>query len=137
MVAAGGLPDPAGDWIDHARSDLAERLPELDGDLAGFVVDGPDGRPVSAALGVIQQQVPGPRRPDGRVGHVFNVATDVEFRGNGYASGVMTALLDWFRARGVEQVDLNASSQAEHLYERLGFTPYEERAYTIRLTPSG
>src|SRR5689334_6908482 len=103
MVAGDdGAVEPQGEWIAHARSDLVERLPEVDGDLAAFVVDGPNGRPVSCGLGVIQRTIATQRRPDGRSGYVFNVATDPAFRGRGYATAVMEAMLAWFAERGVE-----------------------------------
>src|SRR4051794_20232619 len=87
MVAGvDGRTEADGDWVEQARRDLAERLPEWDGDLAGFVVDGPAGTPVSCGLGIVQATVASSRRKDGRSGYVFNVATDPEHRGRGYAS---------------------------------------------------
>jgi hypothetical protein len=44
----------------------------------------------------------------------------------------VTALLDWFRERGVHAVDLRASADAEALYASLGFRRSREPG--MRLT---
>lgn len=130
-----GEPEPVpGEWSERAEQDLRERLPE-DGDLAAFVADGPERRPVSVAFGVIHRTLATPHRPDGRVGYVFDVVTEPEHRGRGLATAVMTELVAWFRARGVARVELRASKYGERVYERLGFVRYEEGQYSLTLGP--
>ena len=130
-----GEPAPLpGEWEAHAEADLRERLPEADGDLAVFVVDGPDGRPVAAAFGVVHQLLATPHRPDGRRGWIFDVVTEPAYRRQGLALSVLTELIDWFRSRDVAQVLLNASTEGAPLYERLGFTPNRDPSYGLMLT---
>ena len=52
---------------------------------------------------------------------MFNVATDPAYRRRGYSRHCTTAVLDWYRSRGIRTVDLRATSQAEPLYRSLGF----------------
>lgn len=130
-----GEPEPLpGEWSNQAVSDLQARLPETDGDLAVFVADDEEfGQPVSAAFGVIHRTLPTPSRPDGRVGYVFDVVTQPEYRGQGLATAVMTELVAWFRSKGVARVELRATEQGARVYEKLGFTRYEEGQYSITL----
>jgi ribosomal protein S18 acetylase RimI-like enzyme len=67
------------------------------------------------------------------VGHVFSVATDPDARRRGYARACMETLLDWFRERGVAQVDLNASAEAEPLYASLGFVRKPDPSMRLNL----
>jgi GNAT superfamily N-acetyltransferase len=134
-----GEPEPVpGEWSAYAESDLRERLAEPDGDVAAFVVDGPDGSAVSAAFGAVHRTLATPHRPDGRRGWVFDVVTEPEHRGRGHGTAVMTALIDWFRSKDVAEVQLNASADGIALYERLGFTRNRDPGYglMLRLPPS-
>jgi ribosomal protein S18 acetylase RimI-like enzyme len=114
--------DPA-EWHSRSLPTVRGRLANPDGSFAAFVVDHPDRPGTLAALvaGTIEYRIGRAGNPHGRVGHVFSVATDPGARRRGYARACMETLLDWFRERGVAQVDLNASEQAEPLYAALGF----------------
>ncbi|MET9448599.1 GNAT family N-acetyltransferase [Streptomyces cinerochromogenes] len=112
------------EWHAQSLPTLRERLAEEDGDFAAFVVEHP-GRPGALAAlvaGTVEYRIGKAGNPRGRVGHVFSVATDPDARRRGYARACMEELLDWFRARGVGHVLLNASPEAEPLYASLGFT---------------
>ncbi len=91
--------------------------------MTAFVVDDPDrpGRLAACVLGTVEQRLPGPRNPTGRVGYVFNVATDPDCRRRGYSRACLKALLDWYAEQGVTAVDLRASTAGEPLYASLGF----------------
>lgn len=115
----------AGDWRERCEAMLAERL-AVDEDFAAFVVDGPDGVPVSSGVGWIVQHLPSPHNPHGRRGHISTMSTLPEFRGRGYARAIVAALLDWMAAQGVTRVELRASSMGEPLYRSLGFTDVSE-----------
>ncbi|MFF2211883.1 GNAT family N-acetyltransferase [Streptomyces antibioticus] len=118
------VPGPgAADWHADSLPVLAARLAEPDGDFGVFVVDHPLRPGALAALvaGTVEYRIGRAGNPEGRVGHVFSVATDPETRRRGYARACMESLLGWFRERGVPQVDLNASAAAEPLYASLGF----------------
>lgn len=125
-------------WQPYAAEVLRRRLADPGGDFAVFVVDRPDGptggaRPLAAcATGTVEHRLPGPGNPLGLVGHVFNVATDPEVRRRGHARACMTALLAWYRERGVRKIDLHASEDAEPLYASLGFARHVAPA--MRLT---
>lgn len=111
------------DWHADSLPVLTARLAEPDGDFGAFVVDHPERPGALAALvaGTVEYRIGRAGNPEGRVGHVFSVATDPQTRRRGYARACMESLLAWFRERGVPQVDLNASAAAEPLYASLGF----------------
>ncbi len=113
----------AADWHADSLPVLTARLAEPDGDFGAFVVDHPERPGALAALvaGTVEYRIGRAGNPEGRVGHVFSVATDPQTRRRGYARACMESLLAWFRERGVPQVDLNASAAAEPLYASLGF----------------
>jgi GNAT superfamily N-acetyltransferase len=110
-------------WHSASLPVLRARLAEPDGDFAAFVVEHPErpGALGALAAGTEEYRIGRAGNPQGRVGHVFSVATDPDVRRRGYARACMEELLRWFRERGVAQVDLNASAQAEPLYASLGF----------------
>ncbi|MEV5876028.1 GNAT family N-acetyltransferase [Streptomyces sp. NPDC052101] len=112
------------DWHAESLPTLRERLAEADGDFVAFVVDHPDRPGALAALvaGTLDYRIGKAGNPQGRVGHVFSVATAPDARRRGYARACMEELLAWFRERGAGHVLLNASPQAEPLYASLGFS---------------
>ncbi|HEX5205100.1 GNAT family N-acetyltransferase [Paractinoplanes rhizophilus] len=119
------------DWRKHARATLIDRLAA--GTMAAFVVDRPEATGLaSCALGVIEERLGGPGNPFGRSGYVFSVATDEDMRRRGFSRACMTALLDWFRDRGVTKVDLRASPSGEPLYRSLGFERTPDPAMRLR-----
>ncbi|MEU7043357.1 GNAT family N-acetyltransferase [Streptomyces varsoviensis] len=122
------------DAVEMAREQLSVPSPRL----GAFVVDGTDedGRPLLAAcaVGSVETRLPGPRRPTGLFGFIFNVCTDPRYRGRGYARATTEALLDWFAEQGVSRVDLHASEEAEPLYRSLGFA---EHSIALSLEVSG
>jgi ribosomal protein S18 acetylase RimI-like enzyme len=114
-------------WEPAAVATLRDRLADLDGDFAAFVMDCPEmgtrdpRRLAACAVGTIEHRLGSPHNPLGLSGHVFNVATDPEQRRQGHSRACMEALLDWYRTRGVRKIDLHASSAGEPLYTSLGF----------------
>ncbi|MFF2845953.1 GNAT family N-acetyltransferase [Streptomyces sp. NPDC058001] len=129
------------EWQAFAAEDLRARLAEPDGDLGVFVVDHPDreGALAACVTGTVERRLAGPGNLRGLTGHVFNVATDPGMRRRGYSRACMTALLAWFRERGVGKIDLHASEEGEPLYASLGFarTPAPAMRLTIRPFESG
>ena len=114
--------DEGGPWREASERLLREGFAR--GDVAAFVVDHPleQARLVAGGVAVIVQRLGGPHNPSGRYGHVQSMATDVEFRRQGFARAILAALLAWFEQRGVLRVDLHASPMGEHLYRSMGFT---------------
>jgi ribosomal protein S18 acetylase RimI-like enzyme len=127
-------PDWNDDWCEPARSILVAALGRPEPVLAAFVVDRPGGGLAACALGSIEQRLGNPSNPDGRVGYVYNVATDPDMRRRGFSRACLTALLGWFRERGVRAVDLKASADGEPLYESLGFRRTREPGMRLKLS---
>ena len=104
-----------------------EGVGERFGSFGAFVVDGDEpGRPqlAACAVGTVEERLPAPLHPAGRFGFVFNVCTDVRYRGRGLARATTEALLEWLAAQGVTRVDLHASGDAERLYRSMGFAEH-------------
>ncbi|WP_309238732.1 GNAT family N-acetyltransferase [Actinoplanes aureus] len=122
------------DWREPARRSLVRRLGEPEPTLAAFVADRPDGTGLAACVvGLIEERLGNPRNPTGLAGYVFSVATDPDMRRRGYSRACMTALLDWFRSRGVGVADLRASPDGEPLYAALGFVRTPDPAMRLLL----
>jgi GNAT superfamily N-acetyltransferase len=164
MIAGmtGTEPTP-GPW-QRAGADLLRRqLDDPAGSTVAFVVDVPgppqlparavhdresfplwaravhDREPLRLAacvVGAIDQRLPGPHNPTGRIGYVYNVATDPGHRRRGYSRACLTALLSWFDGQGVTTVDLRASADGEPLYADVGFVRTRDPAMRrTRLPP--
>ncbi|ASW55135.1 GNAT family N-acetyltransferase [Plantactinospora sp. KBS50] len=128
----GGAPD-GGEWRRGSAATLRTRLAEPDPTLAAFVVDRDGtGALAACAVGTVELRLGGPDNPSGRVGHVFNVATDPDRRRRGYSRACVSALLDWFRAADVRRIDLRASAEGEPLYRSLGFVRTRDPAMRLR-----
>lgn len=128
--------DPAGDDWRQAAADLFRaRLDESDPTMAAYVVDRPDrpGTLAACAVGAVDQRLGGPGNPAGTSGYVYSVATDPDQRRRGYSRQCVTALLDWYRDRGIAAVFLRASEQGEPLYRSLGFVRTPDPTMLLRL----
>ncbi|MCX4974848.1 GNAT family N-acetyltransferase [Streptomyces sp. NBC_00620] len=127
--------DSSSAWHTESLSTVRGRLADPDGDFAAFVVDHPDRPDALAALvaGTIDYRIGNPANPRGAMGYVFSVATDPDARRRGYARAGVETLLDWFRERGVPQVNLNASEEAEPLYASLGFVRKPDPSMRLQL----
>jgi GNAT superfamily N-acetyltransferase len=119
-------------WWDAAVKELQDALADPDGPLQAFVVDaesfagasgvsGTSGELASCAVGVIDRRLPSAYNPVGLSGYVLSVATDPRHRRRGYARAVVQATLDWFESRGIQRVELHASTDAEAMYRAMGF----------------
>lgn len=117
--------DPSIAWHGESLPTLRAELGDPGGDFTAFVVDHPKrpGAPACVVAGTIDYRIGRAGDPQGMVGFVFSVATDPDARRRGYARACTTALLEWFRGRGVRRVQLTASAEAEPLYISLGFRP--------------
>jgi|SRR5208283_411301 len=68
---------------------------------------------------------------------ILNVYTEPEFRRRGVAHQVMQVILAWARARGLNGVNLHASSEGHDLYEALGFAHTNEMRLRFEQPESG
>lgn len=119
MFMSMGL-DPGDDWDRLAGEALRARLGD---DVEAFVVDHPDDDGlVSCGVGTIAHRLPGPLSRAGHVGYIQWIATDEPWRRRGFSRAVMQALLDWYDERGIQVVELHATSAGEPLYRSFGFT---------------
>ncbi len=126
----------AGDgWQGPARAVLRTGL--VDGSVVAFLVDGPDGSPVSAGIGTVAQRVPGPANLTGRVGFVQSMATEPAHRRQGLGRAVFTALMEWFASKGIVAVDLHSSADGEVLYRSFGFREGDHPELQWRATREG
>ncbi|MFI9149376.1 GNAT family N-acetyltransferase [Streptomyces sp. NPDC053367] len=122
-------------WHSASLPTLRARLAAAEDGFVAFVVDHPQrpGALAALAAGTVEYRIGRADNPHGRVGHVFSVATDPNARRRGYARACMEELLAWFRERGVAQVDLNASAEAEPLYASLGFVRKPDPSMRLQL----
>ena len=67
-----------------------------------------------------------PRDPCIQRAVILNVYTEPEFRKRGIARQVMLTILAWVKERGFRAVNLHASAEGRHLYEKLGFEATNE-----------
>jgi GNAT superfamily N-acetyltransferase len=65
----------------------------------------------------------------GPVAVIGNVVTRAGLRGRGLGSAVMSATLDWLRAQDARSVLLDATSDGQPLYQKLGFVARERSWY--------
>ena len=131
MFESIGLDASDAAWRDRAPAVLVDGLRA--GHVGAFVVDDPGepGRLAASGAAVVEQRLPTPHGPDGRIAYVQWVCTDPDHRRRGFARAVMDALLVWTRDQGVARVELHSSPDGRALYEELGFraTPPSYRLY--------
>jgi GNAT superfamily N-acetyltransferase len=107
----------AGPWLDRALADSSYRH--------WLAVDG-SGR-IAGGGGVLLCPWPAnPHDPCTQRAVILNVYTEVEYRKRGVARLVMVTILDWLKQQGFCGVNLHASPEGRHLYEKLGFEATNE-----------
>lgn len=113
--------DPVSPWADHARRWFADVV--HDPRVARVTVVEVGGRLAACAVGTLELGVPNPFCVRGRTVRLANVVTRPEFRGRGYGTALVEAVVAWAREIDVDRVDLSATPEGYRLYERAGFTP--------------
>jgi ribosomal protein S18 acetylase RimI-like enzyme len=86
------------------------------------VVAEDEGKAVSTAFMSIAERPPRPGSSSNRVGTIYSVYTDPEYRRRGIATKVLQLLLQEAKENNVATVDLSATADRKPLYEKLGFT---------------
>lgn len=123
--------------LDYIKDDFGEISPEekeriaaqlrdyfprhLEKDLFAFVARD-DGRIVATALLAFIEKPANPSFINGKIGEVFSVYTQPEYRGQGIASRLMKDLLAHAKEEGLDHVDLSATDKGYPMYKKLGFT---------------
>jgi len=67
-----------------------------------------------------------PKDPYSQRAVILNVYTEREFRKQGVARQIMLTILAWVKEQGLRSVNLHASAEGRHLYEKLGFAATNE-----------
>ncbi|HHY51812.1 MAG TPA: GNAT family N-acetyltransferase [Clostridiales bacterium] len=80
-----------------------------------------EGEVVSAAFLAISRMPASPVFPTGKTGTLLNVLTYPQHRRKGYASMVVSSIIEEARKLGVSCVDLTATQEGKPLYDKLGF----------------
>lgn len=120
--------------LDEGLSDTRDMDGELrrffdrriaDGSLSQFILE-EDGKFVSTAAIIYYDFPPSWSNESGLRGYIANVYTVPEKRGMGYATRVLSAVLDEARERNVTSFWLGASRQGRPVYEKLGFHESDE-----------
>jgi GNAT superfamily N-acetyltransferase len=112
------------DMGEVARPWLARAL--ADGSYRHWLALDGSGR-VAGGGGVLLGPWPAnPRDPCTERAVILNVYTEAEFRKRGIARLVMLTILEWLKQRGFRGVNLHASAEGRHLYEKLGFEATNE-----------
>ena len=70
----------------------------------------------------IAERPPRPGNSSNRVGTIYSVYTEPEYRRRGIATKVLQLLLQEAKENNVATVDLSATADGKPLYEKLGFT---------------
>ncbi|MEO6715090.1 MAG: GNAT family N-acetyltransferase [Mycobacteriales bacterium] len=109
-------------WRQTCERMLRDKLAPDSQEWAAYVVDGPDGVPVSCVVGWVMEHLPGPRNVSPGRGYVASMSTAPDARGKGFGRAVFAELMEWFDVIGIDEVALLASDMGEPLYADFGFT---------------
>ncbi|MFE9469298.1 GNAT family N-acetyltransferase [Streptomyces virginiae] len=107
-------------WLKICADQLFTRL-QPGGDAHAYVIDAPDGRLATCALGLVHAVLPAPKYPKGLAVRIHAVATEPAHQRRGYARTALAALLAHLERDGVTLYELYASEGSAPLYEGLGF----------------
>lgn len=121
LVSDDAGPDSSTTWRQHAHSWFTRQVE--DRTVAWFPVIEVDGVLVATAIGTLELGVPNPHCPRGRAVRLANLITVPEYRGKGYGTLLVLAVIEWARSIDADRVDLSATAPGQRLYERAGFTP--------------
>jgi GNAT superfamily N-acetyltransferase len=88
-----------------------------------FAVNQEDSKVVGGSGVLMLPRGKSPTDPEGLRPHILNVFVDPGFRRKRIARALTNEAIGWCRDEGYSSVTLAASSQAEPLYESLGFQP--------------
>ncbi len=107
----------AGPWLARALAD---------GSYRHWLALDASGR-IAGGGGVLLGPWPAnPKDPCTERAVILNVYTEPEFRKRGIARQIMLTILGWLKERGLRVVNLHASKEGRHLYEKLGFEATNE-----------
>ncbi|EAT0833913.1 GNAT family N-acetyltransferase [Salmonella enterica] len=108
-------------WQLHYQNWLIQKLNEPTGNVRVVVVHDEAGNIIACATGILDERAPMPGILNGVQGWVQSVVVAPEWRGNGLASLLLTALFLWFSSREAGKVVLQTTPAGDALYRKLGF----------------
>ena len=110
-------------WTEWRRAAAKAVGARLDDDLVVVVAEDPDapGRLVSCGAGTISERLPNPWHDTASVGYIQWMSTEPAFRRRGLARAVLDGIVAWFDERGVDNLELHASTEGAPLYTSAGF----------------
>lgn len=114
--------DSSNDGWEQLASDVIHR--ELAAErMVAMVVDSPTGTGGLVASGIVQFDIglPSPGIETSGRAYISSMSTDRAWRRRGFASDILTGLLDECADRGVTVIGLHATPQGRSIYERRGF----------------
>ena len=88
---------------------------------------------VSCAFLIVLEKPANPTFPTGKVGTVMNVYTRPVYRRRGFACALLERLISDARKMDLSYLELKATEQGLHLYQRLGFNREISRYLPMRL----
>ena len=91
------------------------------GTYHAWIVEAAGGQVVAGGGLTILPWPPGPWALGGRMAFVYNVYTEPAHRRRGIAAMIMQTIHAWCQEEGIGIAGLNASRQAQRLYESLGY----------------
>ena len=86
-----------------------------------FIAYDEEGQVAACGGAVIKEDVPFCFFKNPCYGYVIDVYCEPEKRRNGYASRIMTAILNWLGEKGVHNVKMKPSGTGRMMYEKMGF----------------
>lgn len=106
---------------------VAAQLPDyftahIGKDCFPFVAEIPDGTLISCVILCTMEKPANLSFPSGKSGTVLGVYTMPEYRGSGYATKLMSALLQKSQELSLDMIKLSASKMGQPIYQKLGFT---------------
>lgn len=92
-----------------------------------------DGQTVCTAFFTVSESPPNDQYINGKIAYVFNVFTPPKHRGNGYATKLITKLIETAKTMDIGAINLNASKAGQPLYQKLGFDVIDHTAMRLQL----
>lgn len=103
------------------RSQLLEYFKKNIGQNCVAVFAEENGKVISTAFLAISEKPANPSFITGKTGTLLNVLTYPEYRRRGYATKVISEIIDESRRLGLSYIELSATEDGKPVYEKLGF----------------
>ena len=110
---------------------------ELGGEGFVAVICEVDRQAAGAAVMNIGRRPPKPNNLSGMSGYISNVLTREDYRGRDCGPAMLSRLMEYGAAHGVEEYSLSASKMGRPVYEKLGFEVNPEPMMRRFATPGG